>query len=79
MYRKEGHMDKNQFNKNLGDAIRDVRLELGITQEAMAENAGISKNYVGEIERGEKSITVFILIQLLESNSISVSKFMERV
>lgn len=72
-------MDKNQFNKNLGDALRDVRLELGITQEAMAENAGISKNYVGEIERGEKSITVFILIQLLESNSISVSKFMERV
>lgn len=72
-------MDKNQFNKNLGDALRDVRLELGITQEAMAKNAGISKNYVGEIERGEKSITVFILIQLLESNSISVSKFMERV
>jgi transcriptional regulator with XRE-family HTH domain len=72
-------MEKSQFNINLGNAIRDVRQELGISQEVMADKAGLSRNYIGEIERGEKSITVYALFELLEANDISVSKFMERV
>lgn len=72
-------MEKEQFNINLGNALRDVRQELGISQEIMAGKAGLSRNYIGEIERGKKSITVYALFELLEANNISISKFMERV
>lgn len=72
-------MDKKQFNINLGNVLRNVRQEKEISQERMAENAGLARNYLGAVERGEKSITVYNLVQLLESNDISVCKFMERV
>jgi transcriptional regulator with XRE-family HTH domain len=72
-------MDKESFNTNLGDALREIRQEKGLSQEKMAERAGLARNYVGEVERGEKSITVYALFMLLESNGISISKFLERV
>lgn len=76
----EGYLlDKKQFDINLGNLLRDVRQEKGLSQERMAKNAGLAGNYLGEVERGKKCITVYKLVQLLEANDISVSKFMERV
>ena len=72
-------MNKEKFNANLGEALRQIRQEKGLSQEKMAERAGLSRNYVGEVERGEKSITVYALFVLLESNDISISKFLEKV
>jgi Predicted transcriptional regulator with C-terminal CBS domains len=37
----------------LGQAVRRLRREADLTQEELAARAGISANYVGEIERGE--------------------------
>lgn len=72
-------MERKQFNINLGNALRNIREEMNISQEKMAENAELSRNYIGQIERGEKSVSVFILVKILESNGIKVSKFMEGV
>lgn len=72
-------MDKKQFNVNIGNLLRDFREEKNLTQRSMAEKAGVTLNYLGQVERGEKSITVYCLFQLLEANDISVSEFIERV
>lgn len=72
-------MEREQFNLNLGNALREIREEMNISQEKMAEKVGLSRNYIGQIERGEKSVSVFILVKILESNGIVVSKFMEGV
>ncbi len=42
----------------LGSSVRAARMEIGVSQERLAERAGISKNYVGNIERGEYDVTV---------------------
>ena len=42
----------------LGNALREARLERGHTQESLGLETGVSKNYVGGIERGERSPTV---------------------
>lgn len=72
-------MERKQFNMNLGDAIREIRQEMGLSQEALAEKSGLTRNYIGEVERGEKSITVYSLFLILESINIPIEKFMERV
>lgn len=41
-----------------GHKVRQRRLSLGISQEALAELAGVHRTYVGMIERGEKNITL---------------------
>lgn len=56
----------------LGEAIRAKRHELGLTQEQLAENAGLDRAYVGAVERGERNISVvnlFLLAEALKTQS----------
>ncbi|MBN8866544.1 MAG: helix-turn-helix transcriptional regulator [Solirubrobacterales bacterium] len=42
----------------LGSTIGRHRAELGLTQEDLAGATGITRNYIGIVERGEAAITV---------------------
>lgn len=39
--------------KKIGNKLRQLRQERGITQSRLAEQAGINANYYAKIERGE--------------------------
>lgn len=42
----------------LGKRIREERLKLNLTQEKLAEEVNLSTAYIGQIERGERSLTL---------------------
>ena len=44
--------------------LRRLRAERGLTQEEVAERAGLNRNYVGMLEREENSPTVDMLEKL---------------
>ena len=48
----------------LGKRIKEKRLRLNLTQEKLSEKVGISTAYLGQIERGERCITLDKLIPL---------------
>uniref|UniRef100_UPI003015829F helix-turn-helix domain-containing protein n=1 Tax=Bacteroides acidifaciens TaxID=85831 RepID=UPI003015829F len=58
--------------KLLGKRIREERLRLGKTQESLAEEVNISTAYLGQIERGERSVTLDKLIPLANKLGVSV-------
>lgn len=39
--------------------VRKKRLELGLSQEELAEGAGVHRTYIGMIERAEKNVTIY--------------------
>ncbi|MGX8220578.1 helix-turn-helix domain-containing protein [Psychrobacter celer] len=41
-----------------GKRVREMRKSKGISQERLAEMAGIDRSYMGNIERGEKNVTL---------------------
>lgn len=43
------------IQRQFGPVIRAAREQVGMSQENLAHETGLHKNYVGEIERGEKS------------------------
>ena len=67
----------------LGKRIRKERLRLNLTQEQLSEDIEISTAYLGQIERGERSLTLDKLVKLanrlrvtvdyLLSDSVSIS------
>ena len=55
--------------------LRVLRKQKGLSQEELAFQAGINRNYVGQIEREEKSPTVDLLEKLSRSLGIDASQF----
>jgi transcriptional regulator with XRE-family HTH domain len=51
--------------------LRVVRRQKGFTQEELADLAGVNRNYVGQIEREEKSPTVDVIEKLAFSLEIA--------
>ena len=50
--------------KRIGNRVRSERLRLGISQEELAERAGMHRTYLGGVERGERNIGLLNLINI---------------
>jgi transcriptional regulator with XRE-family HTH domain len=47
--------------------MRSIRKEKGLTQEALAEKAGLHYSYIGGVERGERNISLETLEKIIEA------------
>ena len=57
-----------------GRRVREVRKAKGISQERLAEIAGIDRSYMGNIERGEKNITLKKAYEICDALEVSICK-----
>ncbi|AZG84808.1 XRE family transcriptional regulator [Pseudomonas syringae pv. pisi str. PP1] len=44
--------------------VRLIRLKLGLSQEELAELAGVHRTYIGMLERSEKNVTIYNIWRL---------------
>lgn len=58
--------------KTLGRRIREERLKLNLTQEKLAEDVNLSMAYIGQIERGERSLTLDNLVAVANRLGVTV-------
>ncbi|MDF9827508.1 DNA-binding XRE family transcriptional regulator [Ereboglobus sp. PH5-10] len=54
----------NRTQRALGQAIREIRKEAGYSQEGFALEADINRAYFGNIERGEKNVSLSMLMRI---------------
>jgi len=57
----------------LGQRIRSRRSELGLSQEGLANEAGLDRSYVGRVERGEHNLTFVALLKLCRAMKCDVA------
>jgi len=60
----------------LGAAIRRLRAMRGISQEQLSLEAGLHRNYVGRVERGELSPTFVPLVSIARAVGVSPDELM---
>lgn len=61
----------------LGTRIKNKRLEQNLTQEQLAEKVELSAVYIGQIERGERKMTIETLVKLANSLNSSIEELLK--
>lgn len=64
------------IQRNFGRVLRDFRDDAGISQERLANDSGLHKNYVGEIERGLKSPSLKTITALASTLGVLPSELL---
>lgn len=62
----------SQLRKVLAENIRAYRTKRGLSQEALADEAGLHRTYVGSVERCERNVTLSTLEVLASTLKVSV-------
>jgi transcriptional regulator with XRE-family HTH domain len=65
----------NDLRRRVGARIRQMRLTGRLTQEQLAERAGLSYKFVGEVERGTGNPTVDSLAALARAFGVDLTEF----
>lgn len=63
----------------VGQRLRTYRQKRRLTQEELAEKAGLHPTYIGQVERGEKNLTLLTLEKILCALDISFSDLFEHI
>ena len=70
---------KSQPGEAFGKVLRVLRVERGLSQEALALEAGVQRNYVSLIERGVNQPTITTIFKLATALGIKPSQVVELV
>ena len=63
----------------LGRAIRKRRLALELSQEALAERAGLHWTYIGGIERGERNVSLVNIVKIARALKTTASELLNTI
>lgn len=67
-----------ELSKKFGERVRTLRNALGLSQEKLAEKAGVHRTYIGMIERGEKNITLSNIEKIASALGVSVDTLFKK-
>ena len=62
---------------DFGKRIRELRKEQNLTQSELAEKIGLSTNFIGMVERGERNITILKVFKIAAALSVSLAEFFD--
>jgi transcriptional regulator with XRE-family HTH domain len=57
-----------------GKRVRSLRERAGLSQEQLAEKAGIHRTYLGGVERGERNLGLKNVYRIAEALGVSVAE-----
>jgi XRE family transcriptional regulator, aerobic/anaerobic benzoate catabolism transcriptional regulator len=69
--------DEQEFLVELGRRLRDHRRRAGLTQEQLAQQAGLNRRWLGHVERGKGNTSVIKLRRVASVLGCTVADLLE--
>lgn len=78
-YKLERDLAALEYYPHYGDAVRMVREELNLTQEAIASSTGFSTRHLSRIENGEQKPTPKLMDKIASAHELSFDHYLNRL
>lgn len=65
---------KPDILKRFGSRVRELRLEMELSQEKFAAKCDLDRTYLGSVERGERNIALRNIQRIARAFGVSVSE-----
>lgn len=63
--------------RRLGLNLAKLRRERGLSQEAFADQAGIHRTYISDIERGSRNPTITVVAKIAKALGVSLGSLLD--
>ncbi len=67
----------SRTRQSVGGRIRAIRVELGMTQEALALSSGVTRNVLIDVEHGRRGLLFERLVDIAEALDVSAGALFE--
>ena len=58
---------RDEILRLFGERLRELRIERNLSQESLAELAGLDRNYIGQIERAERNVALVNIVKIAKA------------
>jgi len=65
--------NSNNITVRFGQRVRQLRTELGLSQEAFADECGLDRTYISGIERGVRNPTLEVIAVIADGLKIKIN------
>lgn len=69
-------MDKQPILLQFGHSVQQHRKALGLSQEQLADKAGVHRTYIGMIERAEKNVTLCNIERIAKALNVPICELL---
>ncbi len=69
----------DEARRKFGANVRRVRKSMGLSQEALADESGIHRTYIGSVERCERNISLDNILAIARALKVSPAELLLEV
>lgn len=67
------------IKQKIGNRIREIRLQAGLSQEKLALASGLDRTYIASVENGKRNISIVNLEKIVLALNYTFAEFFQNI
>ncbi len=67
------------IKKKFGNQVKKFRLEKGLSQEALANQADLDRTYIPSIEKGDRNVSITVIEKIAKALKVKIVELLDEI